>query len=238
MLKVRIPRHVHYRAYEHGGVVLINTATGHWHALNPTAGRLWASWAQGADFERSVAEISARHPGVAPEQIHEDAVNLLHDLLRRGLVGTGARGSTRPRSAPSREAADATMSLDHDLRPGWGAALLAWCCLVLAVLLLVLPFRVTAAVVGWIRGVARRRDMSTAWAEAAAHAIRRAARRYPGRAACLETSLATVLFAAASLRHLDWCLGAATDPYRFHAWVELGGHPIAADSAYLRVLTI
>lgn len=238
MLNVRIPRHVHYRAYEHGGVVLINTATGNWHALNASASRFWASWAQGADFARSVAEISARHPGVAPERIHEDAINLLHDLLRRGLVETGARRTTRPEPAPSYESAPATMPLDHDLRPGPGATLLAWCCLVLATLLLMLPFRATAAVVGWVRGPARRRDMSTARAEAAARAVRRAARRYPGRAACLETSLGTVLFAAASRRHLDWCLGAATDPYRFHAWVEAGGHPIAADSAYLRVLTI
>ncbi|MGH8903010.1 MAG: lasso peptide biosynthesis B2 protein [Egibacteraceae bacterium] len=81
-------------------------------------------------------------------------------------------------------------------------------------------------------------------AEAAVHAAALVARRYPGRAACLERSLTAVLGAALRRRHLDWCLGAATDPRRFHAWVEAEGRPITApdddpvEPAYRRVLTI
>jgi hypothetical protein len=58
--------------------------------------------------------------------------------------------------------------------------------------------------------------------------VRRAACWYPGRAACLERSLAAVLLAIAVRRRLDWCLGAVPDPYRFHAWVAVAGTPVTA----------
>ena len=70
-----------------------------------------------------------------------------------------------------------------------------------------------------------------------------AARRYPGRAACLEQSLAAVLLAAARGWRLDWCLGAVADPYRFHAWVEAEARPVPAlddprsPTGYRRVFT-
>ncbi|MFE3204736.1 lasso peptide biosynthesis B2 protein [Embleya sp. NPDC059237] len=59
-------------------------------------------------------------------------------------------------------------------------------------------------------------------------ALRHTARRFPGRAACLEISLAAVLLSAAHRRRLDWCLGAAPDPFRFHAWVACDGAAVAA----------
>jgi hypothetical protein len=59
-------------------------------------------------------------------------------------------------------------------------------------------------------------------------AVHLAGRWYPGRAACLERSLAAVLMAIAVRRRLDWCLGSVPDPYRFHAWVAVDGEPVAA----------
>ncbi|TDD24884.1 lasso peptide biosynthesis B2 protein [Nonomuraea diastatica] len=245
MLDARIPRHVHHRAHRHGGVVLLNIATGTWHALNPSAGALWTRWAQGVGFESSVIELADRHPEVSPEKIREEAGDLLRDLLRRGLLepaesGVARRGS--PQAAPGRAvpspSAAVTTALGPSRRPAAGATLLAGCCLLVSLLLLRLPFRITTAVVARLRQATGRREMTVSRAESAAMAVRHVARRYPGRAACLETSLATVLFAAASLRRLDWCLGAATDPYRFHAWAELDGHPIATDPGHLRVLTL
>ncbi|OPC78462.1 hypothetical protein B4N89_37050 [Embleya scabrispora] len=59
-------------------------------------------------------------------------------------------------------------------------------------------------------------------------ALRHTARWFPGRAACLEISLAAVLLSAAHRRRLDWCLGAAPDPFRFHAWVACDGAAVAA----------
>ena len=88
------------------------------------------------------------------------------------------------------------------------------------------------------------RPASLREAQAAVHAAALVARWYPGRAACLERSLTAVLSAALRRRRLDWCLGAATDPRRFHAWVEAAGQPVTApdddsvEPAYRRVLSI
>ncbi|MFC9222993.1 lasso peptide biosynthesis B2 protein [Streptomyces hygroscopicus] len=56
--------------------------------------------------------------------------------------------------------------------------------------------------------------------------FRHTARWWPGRAACMETSLGAVLAAALLGRRLDWCLGArfAPPPVEYHAWAELPGH--------------
>jgi len=46
-----------------------------------------------------------------------------------------------------------------------------------------------------------------------------------GRVACLEFSLAFVLFALAKGLSSTWCIGVATEPIQAHAWVELSGKP-------------
>lgn len=49
---------------------------------------------------------------------------------------------------------------------------------------------------------------------------------WPGRAACMKTSLGAVPAAALMGRRLDWCLGArfCRRPVEYHAWAELPGH--------------
>nr|WP_237109787.1 lasso peptide biosynthesis B2 protein [Nonomuraea sp. MG754425] len=86
----------------------------------------------------------------------------------------------------------------------------------------------------WCRaGASRRRGL------AVVAAVDRAARLCPWRAACLEQSLAAVFVAALARRRLTWCLGVRTDPYRFHAWVEADGRPVAKEvrwnQAYYRL---
>lgn len=46
-----------------------------------------------------------------------------------------------------------------------------------------------------------------------------------GRIACLELSLAFVLFALTKGLSATLCVGVATEPFRSHAWVEIGGKP-------------
>ncbi|MFF9554566.1 lasso peptide biosynthesis B2 protein [Streptomyces albus] len=94
--------------------------------------------------------------------------------------------------------------------------------LTLALLLLRLPFRWT------VRGTrtarrAGRRPMDAAQAEAIVAAVRHTARWWPGRAACMETSLGAVLASAVLGRRLDWCLGVrfAPPPVEYHAWAQL-----------------
>ena len=46
-----------------------------------------------------------------------------------------------------------------------------------------------------------------------------------GRAACLELSLAFVLFALTKGQAATLCVGVANKPFRSHSWIELGGKP-------------
>ncbi|MFJ8589650.1 lasso peptide biosynthesis B2 protein [Streptomyces sp. NPDC093595] len=54
-------------------------------------------------------------------------------------------------------------------------------------------------------------------------AVRRAARPWPGRAACLEESLASYFAGALTGRRTRWVLGARFFPHGAHAWIEAEG---------------
>ncbi|AQZ61100.1 unnamed protein product [[Actinomadura] parvosata subsp. kistnae] len=236
MLQLRIPDHVHHQTYGHGGVVLLNVSTGQWHALNDTAAHLWIGWAGGAGFEESIAQVAGRYPATAPDIIRRDANLLLRDLVNRGLIETDLSDLRMAATMAGPEPGCAA-------RVPWRERLFALGSLLLAVVLLKLPFRATAGLLTRMRGRWCRSELPADRAETAAAAVRHVADWYPGRTACLEISLATVLSAALRRRRLDWCLGAITDPYRFHAWVEIDSRPVAAvhepaDPGYLRVLTL
>ncbi|MFE0059928.1 lasso peptide biosynthesis B2 protein [Streptomyces sp. NPDC059003] len=87
------------------------------------------------------------------------------------------------------------------------------------------PLRVTLALV---RGLKRttRRAAGRAEAGRIAAACTFAARYVPGRAACMERSLAVFLACCAGGARVDWCLGCRFDPCEAHAWVETGGVPV------------
>lgn len=236
MVELQVPTHVHHQTHEHGGIVLLNTATGKWHALNSSAGGFWTCWAQGIGFEESVAEVAGRYPEVPPERVRADANALVHDLVSRSLLVASL-------PATSGSATMAGPAAESELRPPWALRLQALCTLVLATLLVKLPFRMISVVVIKLRRRWCRDPISGDRAVTTVSAVRHVADRYPGRTACLEQSLAAVLLAALSRRRLDWCLGTLTDPYRFHAWVETEGRPIISVGdpphlGYLRVLSL
>uniref|UniRef100_UPI00140E3BB5 lasso peptide biosynthesis B2 protein n=1 Tax=Streptomyces sp. YIM 98790 TaxID=2689077 RepID=UPI00140E3BB5 len=107
----------------------------------------------------------------------------------------------------------------RDRLAGLGGFLLALC-------LLRLPFRVTVRGVTVARRLLCRSPATPAQAERALRTVRRAARRHPGRAACLELSLGAVLALALTGRSAAWCLGGTGDALRFHAWIEAGRVPV------------
>ncbi|MFI1265675.1 MULTISPECIES: lasso peptide biosynthesis B2 protein [Streptomyces] len=96
--------------------------------------------------------------------------------------------------------------------------------LALALALLRLPFRHTVRAVRWARR-AGRRPLGPGRAETLVDAVRHTGRMWPGRAACMETSLGAVLAAALLGRRLNWCLGVrfSPPPTEYHAWAELPG---------------
>ncbi|MEU7436118.1 lasso peptide biosynthesis B2 protein [Streptomyces sioyaensis] len=67
------------------------------------------------------------------------------------------------------------------------------------------------------------RAPTAAQAQALVEAVRHTGRLWPVRAACLETSLGTVLAAVLLGRRLHWCLGVrfSPPPTEYHSWVEL-----------------
>lgn len=147
-----------------------------------------------------------------------------------------APGPSMPPLATATAAATAAVSVSGERAaaprgPGRLMVAAAAVALLGAVLLVRLPFAAQLRVVRATRGRWCRTAEPVRRAEHLLAAVQSAARRFPGRAACLEASLAAVLLAAVRRRRLDWCLGAFTDPYRFHAWVESGGVPVGLPGA-------
>lgn len=94
-----------------------------------------------------------------------------------------------------------------------------------AVVLLRFPLKHSAATLAALKRGTRTPALTGEAADAVA-AARAAARWYPGRAACLENSLAAALTAILMRRSVDWCIGVRLMPYAAHAWVEAEGAPV------------
>lgn len=235
MRNLQVAGHIRHQSQSHGGVIILDTAAGQWIALNPTAGEFWRIWGAGASFECGVAEVTARYPEVASETIRTDAALLLRELVSLGLI------TAQPGDA--NDGAEVAMAEDT-AEPGPGKLRVAASVIALAIasVLVRSSFQATLSLVRLSKRVWCRRSPTPRQAADTVAAVSQAARIYPGRAACLEQSLAAVLLAAASRRRLDWCLGSATDPYRFHAWVEISGSPvcpigeISPHAGYSRIL--
>lgn len=86
------------------------------------------------------------------------------------------------------------------------------------------PFRVTLAAARAAKRFARR-PAGQAEVERAFAACTWAAKFFPGRAACLEASLAAFLAATTRGRTVDWCIGCRFGPCESHAWIETLGEP-------------
>lgn len=231
MASLRVNPRVHATTDGIGCLVLLNEESGQWHALNPTGALCWQELARTGDVDAAVATVASRYPDAPAQQVRADLLRLAGELLRRGLLTPTVAGKTMA-VAPR---ADLPVSSADRL-----AALTAF---PIALVALRLGFGRAARLVALLRRLPAR-PASLQEAQAAVHAAALMARWYPGRAACLERSLTAVLSAALRRRRLDWCLGAATDPRRFHAWVEAGGEPVTTpdddpvEPAYRRVLAI
>lgn len=238
MTELRIPQHVHAGEAPHGGTVLFNARSGQWYAMNGTARDLWEEWRRTGDFDTGVQAVADRFPGVRYDHVRLDAEKLAGDLVERGLVA-----AEKDRTLGAGEATDAGEERacgQADCAPPAGRVrwlrTAGWLGLCLALLLLRLPFRVPAHAVDVLkRPRSHLRPATMHQAESMLAVVRRAADGYPGRAACLEHSLGTVLGLALAGLTADWCLGSADDPYRFHAWVEIDGENVMHHEADDRV---
>ncbi|MBD2363395.1 lasso peptide biosynthesis B2 protein [Anabaena minutissima FACHB-250] len=69
------------------------------------------------------------------------------------------------------------------------------------------------------------REITTHEADIAWAAVRKSNLFLLGRVACLELSLAFMLFALTKGLSSTWCVGVATEPIGAHSWVEVAGKP-------------
>jgi hypothetical protein len=224
MLNLQVAGHVRHQEEDHGGVIVLDTVAGRWLALNATAGEFWRSWDGGAGFDDTVASVAAAHPDVPRTSVRADAERLLGELLSLGLIEAVPTVKSAPAGVGMAEAPPEPTGP----RPGWPRICAAVIFLMAAALLVRCSFRFSYLLVRASRRKWCRRVPTPRQARTTVTVVSRAARHYPGRSACLEQSLAAVLMAAAARRQLDWCLGSAPDPYRFHAWVEVAGQAVSA----------
>ncbi|MFG2576356.1 lasso peptide biosynthesis B2 protein [Streptomyces sp. NPDC048481] len=260
MTRLNVPGHVHESVAPHGGSVLLDVRSGHCFAMNPMARALWREWRRCEDFDSGVDVLTAHYPAPQHDRIRADARRLADDLIGRGLLAAdraqfgpdplpaGARsrpsapstsaalGETSPQGSP-RAAVRMTAAAPLGQRAARGrrsltAAAAGLAGLLVALFLIRIPFRALARVLD--RSVRRRcgREATPHEAAAALAAVRTAAAYYPGRAACLEESLATLAVLALRGRRAVWCIGVADDPFRFHAWVEAQGVRVTAAGEY------
>lgn len=97
--------------------------------------------------------------------------------------------------------------------------------LALALLVLrCLPLRAALAAATAI-GCLGIRPASESAALGAIASCQRAADWYPGRAACLENSLAAFIALALRGYRADWCIGCRFGPAEAHAWIETASGP-------------
>jgi hypothetical protein len=126
----------------------------------------------------------------------------------------------------------------------WKRRLVAAVALPLALLLLRLPFRRTVAAFKFVKRRRARRPATRPEALQAIAAAKRVSRFHPGRVACLELSLTAALTVALRGGEVQWCLGVASDPQAFHAWIEAEGEPVTdpfdepIPATYQRVLAV
>lgn len=236
---------VHYYEHDHGGIIMLDTASGCWIALNPMASEYWRNWSAGKEINQTVEAVAARYPGVGLAAIRADANALLVELTVRGLIDAAPA-----KAAPKAVVSSGVAMAESEFTVGQGPirsklrSAVAFICVVLASVAVRRSLRTAL----WLVRTSRRRwcrnDPDLGAARRTVAAVSRAARLYPGRSACLELSLAAVLLAAVRRRRLDWCFGSAANPYQFHAWVELDGRAVpvpgrpADEVGYLRVLAV
>lgn len=213
-----------YAAITPQGAALLDArhGRGRWRFLDPVGARLWLEILGGAAPADAVDALTAhwQRQGADAGQVRADLTALAADLESTGLLLPVDRSARRAppcvRFAPEARAGMLQRLAGH---AGLGAAL---------VLLHFLPVRValTAA-----RTATRLpgRTATVRDAEAALAAVRRAARWWPGRVACLEESLAAHFAAALTGHRVTWAIGARFAPHGAHAWIEAAGCVIGQD---------
>ncbi|MFI0742727.1 lasso peptide biosynthesis B2 protein [Streptomyces sp. NPDC021100] len=211
-----------------GGAALldIRRAHGRWVFLNPTGAALWQLLADGIPAETAIKELTAHWTGrgADPGQVQADLVLLTQSFAAARLDPATSAPTPVPAPGAIRFAPPGMPPKTADRLAGITGLAAA------LVLLRILPVRTVITVA---RAAARLPlpPATPQEADAVFAAVHRAARAWPGRAACFEESLGAFLAALLRRRRIHWVLGARFAPAAAHAWIETADAVIGQDEA-------
>ncbi|MFE7114558.1 lasso peptide biosynthesis B2 protein [Streptomyces sp. NPDC057654] len=216
-----------YAALGPEGIALMDArhGRGRWRFLEPAGAQLWLTITGGTAPEAAVELLTAQwqDKGADADRVRADLGALAADLQRARLLQPAARPLTARDGAEIRF--DAPVPAGLVSRAAGHAALFA-----ALVLLRCLPVRFALAAARTVTRLPGR-AATVAEAEETFTAVRRAARVWPGRAACLEESLAAHFAAAFTGHRVRWVIGARFIPHGAHAWIEADGSVIGQDES-------
>lgn len=213
-----------------GGAAIMDTRSGRgrWRHLNATAAHLWNQLTAGVPLHRALEELADRFAaqGADRETVHADLTALAHQLADAGLLTAGqapAPGPTLTEIHPTRSVSDNTQLRATDRAAGLLGMTAA------LILLRCTPIRTSITLARALTHIPHR-PATAQQADELLLAVRRAARAWPGRAACLEESLGCYLAAVLRGRRVAWVVGARTAPAAAHAWNEADGMVIGQEA--------
>lgn len=90
---IGIPEDVVFRNLE-GEAIILNLATGIYFGLDTVGTRMWTLLAESASVQRVVDTICEEYD-VEPDTAERDVLDLLNQLIEKGLVQLQASGGTR-----------------------------------------------------------------------------------------------------------------------------------------------
>ncbi|WP_439947146.1 lasso peptide biosynthesis B2 protein [Streptomyces sp. BBFR109] len=205
---MRVPPGVHRASLGDGAVAVLATGSGTWQWMNAATERIWSA-ALADTVPEAVQELHER--GVADAEAI--VAGTVERLTRCGLLAGAGRGSrTLPPPMPA-----VTAPAPQCEQPGLPVRILARAGLMLALCLMRLPLRARMRLLGLLRFLPAASPAVAASAAAAVPLVRPS--WWPGRIACMEVSLATVLTIALRGRRAHWVLGSRRLPNEAHAWV-------------------
>lgn len=214
-----------------GAMVLLDRARGRYLTLNHVASDIWEQLAAGATVIEIVDQVCAEYS--APrEQVEADVRMQVHDLLRCGLIESASGVATRSREAESdaKGAAAAVVPAKEgsaSWSPGPGLPSYLRCVLVISAIKLRLMVQGYGSTIDWIRRRVERvpatNGASLNDVGALEFRMATAAAFYPGRALCLERSLALYYILRRQGVAASYCQGVQPYPFQAHAWVEYRG---------------
>lgn len=228
-----VPDNIHGVFYE-GGIVALDTLEGEYRSASRELADIMKVVNQTGSVGAVVDHHKEQHPHLSAKDITTLVDHRLGILTTKGLVARGQKKEPRnffeatPDNHILRVTPDEKVILPHT-RQSMAKRITAVRSFMSAIKLTRNSFPAME------KEIRARQDNATRPATfeeglSAGAAIMRAGQYYPGRFACLEETLATVLFGSSQGIKIDVQFGVEIQPFEFHVWPEAEGRAIHLSS--------